>query len=293
MAQRCAGHGTGGPRNELRRLQVGPQLVFALESRASDKMDGLEERVDRVCRAAQRDERHDRDREPVGGSPSSTHVPISSRSLASMIMNTSVTGSSTVARTLAFRAIDSSGAPGIRMIAAAIARCADVRDVETERPAARAVEAVRLADALADRVAGAGRDRQDRDRAGLDRPSANTVATRVPAETVQGAPGSPRPPAPGNPRRRARTAPRRRSARRSRTPPRSPRRRSCRSDHAAGRPGVRPLSTDALCWKKIIHGVTVAPIVEATSSSSVLKLPPGIGEAVRNEWPTAPQWGRP
>jgi hypothetical protein len=28
-----------------------------------------------------------------------------------------------------------------------------------------------------------------------------------------------------------------------------------------------PLSADALCWKKIIHGVTVAPTVEASSSS--------------------------
>ena len=48
------------------------------------------------------------------------HFPISSRSLASMIRKTSATGSSTVARTLAFRAIESSGAPGIRMITAAI-----------------------------------------------------------------------------------------------------------------------------------------------------------------------------
>ncbi len=37
------------------------------------------------------------------------------------------------------------------------------------------------------------------------------------------------------------------------------------------------VGADALCWKKIIHGVTVAPIVEASSSSSVLKLPPGNG----------------
>ena len=35
-------------------------------------------------------------------------------------MNTSATGSSTVASTFAFSAIVSSGAPGIRMIAAAI-----------------------------------------------------------------------------------------------------------------------------------------------------------------------------
>ena len=41
-----------------------------------------------------------------------------------------------------------------------------------------------------------------------------------------------------------------------------------------------PLSAEALCWKKIIHGVTVAPIVEASSSSSVLKLPPGNGREV-------------
>jgi hypothetical protein len=41
--------------------------------------------------------------------------------------------------------------------------------------------------------------------------------------------------------------------------------------------GVMPLSAEAPCWKKIIHGVTVAPIVEASSSSSVLKLPPGKG----------------
>jgi energy-converting hydrogenase Eha subunit A len=53
-----------------------------------------------------------------------------------------------------------------------------------------------------------------------------------------------------------------------------------------------PLSAEALCWKKIIHGVTVAPIVDAISSSSVLKLPPGNGEPVRKAWPTWPQFGR-
>ena len=51
-----------------------------------------------------------------------------------------------------------------------------------------------------------------------------------------------------------------------------------------------PLSADALCWKKIIHGVTVAPIVEASSSSSVLKLPPGNG-LKSNEPAIAPTWG--
>ena len=51
-----------------------------------------------------------------------------------------------------------------------------------------------------------------------------------------------------------------------------------------------PLSADALCWKKIIHGVTVAPTVEASSSSSVLKLPPGTGLKAR-ELTTAPGWG--
>ena len=55
--------------------------------------------------------------------------------------------------------------------------------------------------------------------------------------------------------------------------------------------GVIPLSADALCWKKIIHGVTVAPIVETTSSSSVLRLPCGNGENVAVAWPTAPQSG--
>jgi len=49
-----------------------------------------------------------------------------------------------------------------------------------------------------------------------------------------------------------------------------------------------PVSADALCWKKIIHGVTVAPTVEA--SSSVLKLPPGTGTKSR-ELTTAPGWG--
>ena len=55
--------------------------------------------------------------------------------------------------------------------------------------------------------------------------------------------------------------------------------------------GVIPLSADALCWKKIIHGVTVAPIVETTSSSSVLRLPWGNGENVAVAWPISPQWG--
>jgi len=45
-----------------------------------------------------------------------------------------------------------------------------------------------------------------------------------------------------------------------------------------------PLSAEALCWKKIIHGVTVAPIVEASSNSSVLSPPPGKG--VKSKAPT-------
>ncbi len=55
--------------------------------------------------------------------------------------------------------------------------------------------------------------------------------------------------------------------------------------------GVMPLSAEALCWKKIIHGVTVAPMVEATSSSSVLKLPPGKGLKA-SERPSEPMSGR-
>ena len=51
-----------------------------------------------------------------------------------------------------------------------------------------------------------------------------------------------------------------------------------------------PLSVDAPCWKKIIHGVTVAPTVEASSSNNVLKLPPGKGTKSR-ELTTAPAWG--
>jgi hypothetical protein len=50
-----------------------------------------------------------------------------------------------------------------------------------------------------------------------------------------------------------------------------------------------PLSAGALCWKKIIHGVTVAPTVEA-SSSSVLTLPPGMDRKSR-ELTTAPASG--
>ncbi len=46
--------------------------------------------------------------------------PISARSLASMSTKTRLTGSSTVASTLALSAIESSGAPGIRMTTAAI-----------------------------------------------------------------------------------------------------------------------------------------------------------------------------
>ena len=55
--------------------------------------------------------------------------------------------------------------------------------------------------------------------------------------------------------------------------------------------GVIPLSAEALCWKKIIHGVTVAPIVEATSSSSVLRLPPGNGENVASRMADRPPVG--
>ncbi len=51
-----------------------------------------------------------------------------------------------------------------------------------------------------------------------------------------------------------------------------------------------PLSAEALCWKKIIHGVTVAPMVEASSSNSVLKLPPGKGLKA-SELAIAPKWG--
>ena len=53
---------------------------------------------------------------------------------------------------------------------------------------------------------------------------------------------------------------------------------------------VMPLSAEAPCWKKIIHGVTVAPIVEASSSSNVLTLPPGSG-VNDSAPPTAPQSG--
>ena len=78
-------------------------------------------------------------------------------------------GSSTVASTFALSAIESSGAPGIRMIAAATQRRGDVRGVEDQRRGGRRrVEAVRHPEALADCVAGACRDRQDRDRARLD-----------------------------------------------------------------------------------------------------------------------------
>jgi hypothetical protein len=48
------------------------------------------------------------------------HAPISCWSFASMIRKISAIGSSTVASTLALSAIESSGAPGMRMIAAAI-----------------------------------------------------------------------------------------------------------------------------------------------------------------------------
>jgi hypothetical protein len=69
-------------------------------------MDCLQEGVDAVCGSAESDERDDGD-------------PIRAVSLASMTMKTRLTGSSTVARTLALSAIDSSGAPGMRMTTAA------------------------------------------------------------------------------------------------------------------------------------------------------------------------------
>ncbi len=47
------------------------------------------------------------------------HGPIKAVSLASMTMKTRLTGSSTVASTLALSAIESSGAPGMRMTIAA------------------------------------------------------------------------------------------------------------------------------------------------------------------------------
>ena len=47
------------------------------------------------------------------------HGPIKAVSLASMTMKTRLTGSSTVASTLALSAIESSGAPGMRMTVAA------------------------------------------------------------------------------------------------------------------------------------------------------------------------------
>ena len=66
----------------------------------------MQERVDAVGRAANPDEYDNGD-------------PMSAVSLASMTMKTRLTGSSTVASTLALSAIDSSGAPGMRMTTAA------------------------------------------------------------------------------------------------------------------------------------------------------------------------------
>ena len=46
---------------------------------------------------------------------------------------------------------------------------------------------------------------------------------------------------------------------------------------------VKPLSTTALCWKKSIHGVTVAPIFDIINNTKTAVTPPGIGPKVNNE----------
>jgi len=53
---------------------------------------------------------------------------------------------------------------------------------------------------------------------------------------------------------------------------------------------VMPLSADADCWKNTIHGVTVAPIVEAINNSSVVGAPVGSGRN-RSDATSAPGSG--
>ena len=76
----------------------------------------------------------------LGAPASSTHPPISSRSLASMIMNTGATAAArSPARSRSGRSIRS-GAPGIRITPAGDRRGTDVRAVERDRPPTAAVE---------------------------------------------------------------------------------------------------------------------------------------------------------
>jgi len=91
---------------------------LALSGGVGDEVDGLEEADDAVGGAAQTDE--DDDSIPTMlVARLLAKAPIRPRSLASITRKTRVTGSNTVARTLAFSTIESSGAPGIRMTTAA------------------------------------------------------------------------------------------------------------------------------------------------------------------------------
>ncbi len=55
---------------------------------------------------------------------------------------------------------------------------------------------------------------------------------------------------------------------------------------------MSPLSTVALCWKKIIQGVTVAPMLDKMMSRAPLLMPPVSGPQVTRACPTAFQLGR-
>ena len=149
---------------------------------------------------------------------------------------------------------------------------------------------MRDADAFAGGVGGAGGDREDRDRAGLDQAEREDRPARAAGDGASAA-GKPAPASPGCPRRRglssaapAISAPLPKIA--ASTPPAIVSQRPWR-DVA----GVMPLSAEALCWKKIIHGVTVAPIVEAQQQQQRVELPPGSGEKVERAARRAPESG--
>ncbi len=183
-------------------------------------------------------------------------------------------------------AIESSGAPGIRMIAAAIIRDAEVRGVEGHAVSRRVVEASRHADAFARGVAVLAEIVKTATAPASISPSAKIAAAGLP-DTVRIAAGNPAPAKPwmlaplcGSSAAPATSAPIPKIA--ASTPPAIVSQRPCLMSAE-----VMPLSTEALCWKKIIHGVTV---VDASNSNKMLKLPVGSGEN-DSAAPTAPKSG--
>ncbi len=204
-----------------------------------------------------------------------TYSPMMSRSLTKSIRKASAGGMASTAITFTVSTTNSSGARGISTRRRRGACRAEQRRIEGPGVAHRPVEAVTRLHDFAECVSRGRRNRDGGHDSGLENTEREERGARMPDPRIERL---------GELRclelRRVNTV----MKQRNRGENRGDREHS--GQHAprsvSNRPalmsrGCMPLSTTALCWKKIIHGVTVAPISARISSRISDPLPFGSG----------------